>query len=182
MDIIDKSPSQFDAILDEARACVAKESEQLDIANANRLVDKALSMEPESCAAWLVKCQVLSTAGDDTAALAAIEMALRSHPKSVEAQYWKAALLSDLDRHAEALLSVRRCFRYLSASDSWLLEDLYCEKAMILNALGNHDQAVVTYEEGLRKCPRSSLLSAGLAPLLRAKSRSQPTVARLSKI
>ncbi len=167
----DQSESQFEATLDRARGLLAGDCGSSDAALANNLVTIALSWRPESCAAWTLKCQVHSILGDDTAALAAIEMAVRFDSSSAEAQYWRAAVLSDLGRHPDALRAIRKCFRVMRADDTWLLEDLYCEKAMVLNAIGRDDDAVLAYEEGLRRCPRSSLLRAGLAPLRRASAK-----------
>lgn len=171
MDTQDQSDSHFEATLNRARALLASDHATSDAALANKLVTTALSWRPESGAAWTLKCQVHSTLGDDTAALAAIEMAVRFDSTSAEMQYWRAAVLSDLGRHSDALKTIQRCFRVLGPDDSWLLEDLYCEKAMVLNAVGRDDDAVATYEEGLRRCPRSSLLKAGLAPLRRASAK-----------
>ncbi len=173
METVDQSLVQFESTLDQARALLAGDCDDAEAVKANELASRALSWRPESSAAWIVKCQVHSTLGDDTAALASIEMALRSNPTSSEALYWRAAVLSDLTRHTEALKTINRCFRYLQVDDSWLLEDLYCEKAMILNAIGRDDDAVATYEAGLRRCPRSSLLTAGLAPLKRSAARTK---------
>lgn len=171
MQTVQNDQAQFESILDEARTLLAGDCDSADAAKANALATRALSEQPESCAAWIVKCQVHSALGDDTAALAAIEMALRFQPWCAEALYWRSAVLSDLGRPSDALQAINRCFRHLRADDAWLLEDLYCEKAMILNAIGREDDAVATYEAGLRRCPRSSLLKAELAPLLRAEGR-----------
>jgi tetratricopeptide (TPR) repeat protein len=176
METQDQSQSQFESKLDEARTLLAGDCDSQAASVANDLVIRALALRPESCSAWTLKCQVHSTLGDDTAALAAIEMAVRFNPTSAETLYWRAAVLSDLGRHSDALKTIHRCFRYVQADDAWLLEDLYCEKAMLLNAIGRDDEAVATYEAGLRRCPRSSLLKAGLAPLRRATARKSFTV------
>ncbi|MCP4444686.1 MAG: hypothetical protein GY811_04975 [Myxococcales bacterium] len=165
MDPLDQSAAQFESTLDKARALLAGECDSDEALSANALVSQALAWRPDSCTAWILKCQVHSTLGDDTAALAAVEMALRSNPTSSEVLYWRAAVLSDLERHSEALKTINRCFRFLRTDDAWLLEDLYCEKAMILNSVGRLEDAVATYEAGLRRCPSSSLLKSGLAPL-----------------
>jgi tetratricopeptide repeat protein len=59
-----------------------------------------------------------------------------------------------------------------------MLEDLYYEKAMILEALGLHDAAVSTCEAGLARCPGSALLRAALVPVERARVRSSLKVLR----
>ncbi len=172
----DHSQARLEQTLQQARALLAAQGDaacdEVDVAQASELVAQALTIDPESCAAWVLKCQALSAVGDDVAALAAIEMALRITTKSAEGLYWRAAILSDLGRYSEALRSIHRCFRHLQTDDSWLLEDLYCEKAILLHAIGRSDEAVATYEAGLRRCPRSSLLKAGLAPLKRSAARS----------
>ena len=178
MDTNDNSQGEFERILDMARSLLGGESDSADALEANDLVGNALAMRPESSSAWILKCQVLSSLNDDTAALASIEMAIRFAGKAAEAHYWRSAVLSDLGRLDEALKAIGRCFRYLGSDDYWLLEDLYCEKAMILDALGRNEEAVATYEAGLKRCPRSSLLHAGLAPLRRAKLKSNFKVLR----
>lgn len=172
------SQSEFEEALDSARSLLGRDSDSSDALEANTLVGKALSIRPESSSAWILKCQVLSALGDDTAALACIDTAIRHSGKVAEAHYWRAAVLSDLGRLDEALRAVERSFRYIKTDDYWLLEDLYCEKAMILDANGRNEDAVATYEAGLKRCPRSSLLHDGLAPLRRATLKSNFKVLR----
>jgi tetratricopeptide (TPR) repeat protein len=172
MDHYNSDKNEFEETLELARSLLAGECDSADALEANDMVSAALGLRPKSAAAWILKCQTLSSLNDDTAALAAIEMAVRFAPKSAEAHYWRSAVLSDLDRLPEALKTIERCFRYIGFDDAWLLEDLYCEKAMILDSLGREQEAVATYEEGLKRCPSSSLLRAGLAPLRRSKTRS----------
>ena len=155
----------FEDILEAARSLLTGDDEA-DLWEANELVNRALSMRPDDPEAWILKAQVLSALDDDVAALAAIEMAVSREP-STEALYWKAAFLSDLERSAEALAVVERALRNLGPADDWLMEDLYCEKATALEALGRHAEALATYEAGLERCPDSTLLLAGLDPLRR---------------
>ncbi len=174
----DNRQDEFDLALEMARSLLGRDSDNSEALEANDLVGKALAIAPESSSAWTLKCQVLSALGDDIGALACIEMAIRHASKDAEAHYWRSAVLSDLDRLDEALKAIERCFRYIRTDDYWLLEDLYCEKAMILNALDRNDDAVATYEAGLKRCPRSALLHDGLAPLRRATMKSKFQVLR----
>lgn len=169
---------ELDKLLEAARLLLAEEADSADALEANDLASEAISLQPDSCEAWVLKCQALSSLSDDSAALACIEMATRIAPKSAEANYWRAAVLSDLKRHVAALAVIETAFRCLGSDDFWLLEDLYFEKAIILDALGRNDDAVATYELGLQRCPNSGLLSAGLAPLRRAKSKAKFVVIR----
>jgi tetratricopeptide (TPR) repeat protein len=153
----------FEDVLEAARSLLTTD-EEADLWEANELVNRALSMRPDDPEAWILKAQVLSALDDDVAALAAVEMAV-AREASTEALYWKAAFLSDLERFAEALKVVDKALRKLGGDDDWLLEDLYCEKASALEALGRHAEAVATYEKGLARCPDSTLLLAGLDPL-----------------
>lgn len=168
--------NEFDAALETARTVLSGEHNLADALEANRLVSSALVLRPTSAEAWILKSQALSDLNDHSAALAAVEMALNFDPGLVEAHYWRTAILSDLNRYEEALVSVERCFRYLDSDHMWLLEGMYCEKAMILDSLGRTEEAVTAYETGLECCPNSSLLRTGLAPLRRAKLRSSFTV------
>ena len=165
--------NNFEDVLDMARTLLSGNEEPADLWEANELVSSALRMRPADAEAWLLKCQILSSLDDDTAALAAAEMALRRAPKSSEVHYWRAAILSDLERYTDALRSLDRAFRYLGADDDWLVEDLYCEKAMIQDAAGNVDEAVRTYESGIERCPDSALLRAAIEPLRRDSLRAR---------
>jgi len=73
---------------------------------------------------------------------------------------------------APAAQAQQRKDRHLGHEDDWLLEDLYCEKAMILDAIGRQDEAMATFEAGLKRCPESTILKAGLEPLRRERIRS----------
>ena len=59
----------------------------------------------------------------------------------------------------------------MGADDDWLLEDLYYEKAAILDALDRAEDAMATFETGLKRCPDSTLLKAGIEPLRRERTR-----------
>ena len=171
--------SEFDRLLDRARELLG-ENQPGDkaLGEANTAVNQALSLRPDSVDGWLVKCQVASAAGDDIAALAAAEMAARRAPMRSETLYWRGAILGDLGRHREALRAIEAALRALTAEDHWLLEDLYFEKVVLLEALDLHDAAVAACETGLSRCPGSALLRAALAPAKREKVRSSLTVLR----
>ena len=168
---------EFDRLLDQARELLGAGDDAL-LVDANLAVNHALTLRPDSVEGWLVKCQVASATGDDIAALAAAEMALARAPHRAETQYWRGAVLGDLGRHREALRAIEAAFRAATDDDQWMLEDLYYEKALILEALGLHDAAVVTCESGLRTCPGSPLLRAALVPAERARVRSSLKVLR----
>lgn len=172
MDTFDSYEDEFEDVLETARALLGGNDDASDLWEANDLVNRALRIRPSEPEAWILKCQILSALDDDTAALAAVEMAIRREPKLAEAHYWRTAVLSDLERYDEALKSVERAFRYLGPEDDWLTEDLFCEKAMILDAIGRQDEALAVYEDGLRRCPESAILKAGLAPLRRERVRA----------
>jgi tetratricopeptide (TPR) repeat protein len=92
-------------------------------------------------------------------------------PRLAEAHYVRAAVLADMERYAEALKAVERAFRHSGPDDDWLLEDLYYEKASLLDAIGRQDEAMAVFEAGLRRCPDSQLLKAGIEPLRRERVR-----------
>jgi tetratricopeptide (TPR) repeat protein len=169
--------SEFDRLLDRARALLG-EAEDALLGEAHTAVNQALTLYPNSVDGWLVKCQVASATGDDIAALAAVEMAIHRAPERTECLYWRGAVLGDLGRYREALRAIEGAFRVATRDDHWMLEDLYYEKAVILEALGLHDAAVATCEAGLRSCPGSPLLRAALVPAERARVRSSLTVLR----
>ena len=168
--------SEFEDALEMARALLGGNEDSGDLWEANDLVNHALSLRPSDGDAWILKCQILSALEDDTAALAAIEMAVRRQPRRAEAHYWRAAVLGDLQRFDEALKAIDRGFRCLQPDEDWLLEDLYYEKAALLDAMGRRDEALATYETGLERCPESNLLRAGLEPLRRENARQRFTV------
>ncbi len=169
--------SELERVLDQVRELLGAGDDSV-LTEANTAINHALQLNPDSVEAWLLKCQVASAAGDDYAALAAVEMALKRSPHRAEGLYWRAAVLGDLARHREALRSIEAAFRVLGEADQWLLEDLFFEKVTILDALGLHDAAVAACEAGLDKCPGSALLRAALAPAERARVRSGLKVLR----
>ena len=169
--------SELERLLEQARELLGAGDDTL-LVEANTTVNAALQLSPECVEAWLLKCQVASAQGDDLAALAAVEMALRRSPHRAEAMYWRGAILGDLGRHREALRCIEGAMRVLGDADHWLLEDLYYEKVTILDSLGLHDAAVAACEAGLDRCPGSPLLRAALAPVERARVKSTLRVLR----
>jgi tetratricopeptide (TPR) repeat protein len=169
--------SELERLLDQARELLGAGDDAL-LGEANTAINHALQLVPDCVEAWLLKCQVASAAGDDLAALAAVEMALRRSPHRAEGLYWRGAVLGDLGRHREALRSIEGALRVLGDADHWLLEDLFFEKVTILDALGLHEAAVAACEAGLDRCPGSALLRAALAPAERSRVRSSLKVLR----
>jgi tetratricopeptide (TPR) repeat protein len=169
--------SEFDRLLDRARELLGAGDDGL-LVEANTAINQALTLRPDSVDGWLVKCQVASATGDDIAALAAAEMAHMRGPSRAETLYWRGAILGDLGRHRESLRSIEAAFRAITIDDHWMLEDLYYEKASILEVLGLHEAAVATCEAGLQQCPGSALLRAALIPAERARLRSTLKVLR----
>jgi tetratricopeptide (TPR) repeat protein len=163
--------TEFDRLLDRARELLGAGDDSL-LVEASTAINQALTLRPESVDGWLVKCQVSSATGDDIGALAAAEMAIARGPDRAESLYWRGAVLGDLGRYHEALRAIEGAFRTVRDHDSWMLEDLFYEKATVLEALGLHDAAVATCEAGLAQCPGSALLRAALAPAERARLRS----------
>lgn len=163
--------SELERLLEQTRELLGAGDDAL-LVEANTTVNQALQLAPDCVEAWLLKCQVASAAGDDLAALAAVEMALQRAPHRAESLYWRGAVLGDLGRYREALRSIEAALRVLPDVDHWLLEDLFYEKVMVLDALGLHDAAVAACETGLHRCPGSALLRAALAPAERARVRS----------
>jgi len=167
----DGDDGEFAECLEAARALLSGNEDTSDLWEANDLVNRALACAPQSSDGWLVKAQIQSALGDDVAALACVEMVLRRHPKAAEAHYWQTAILADLERWDEALRSVERAFRCAGPDDEWLLEDLYYEKAVILDTMGRPEAAIATFQAGLARCPESALLKSGLEPLHRERTR-----------
>jgi tetratricopeptide (TPR) repeat protein len=164
---------EFDELLESARALLGAQEGASDLWEANDALNRALRLRVGDVEAWLLKGQVMSALEDDASALGCVEMALRRAPRSAEAMYWRAAVLADMTRYPEALQALERAFRYLVEGEEWLLEDLYYEKAAVLDAIGRKDEAVAVFEQGLSRCPDSQILKAGLEPLKREKVRKQ---------
>lgn len=169
--------TEFDRLIDQARELLGAGDDD-HLALANQAVNQALVLRPESVDGWLLKCQIASAGGDDISALAAAEMAYTRAPARTECQYWRGAVLGDLGRFREALRAIEAAFHGIALDDEWLLEDLFYEKVMILEALGMPEAAVATCEAGLARCPGSALLRAELAPAERARVRSSLKVLR----
>jgi tetratricopeptide (TPR) repeat protein len=169
--------TELERMLDQARELLGAGDDAV-LADAVAIVNQALQLQPESVDAWLLKCQIDSALGDDPGALAAVEMALRRAPYRLECLYWRGAVLGDLGRHREALKSIEAALAVLDGDDHWLLEDLYYEKVILLDALGVPDAAVAACKAGLARCPGSALLRAALAPTERTRVRSSLKVLR----
>ena len=163
--------SEFDRLLDRARQLLGAGDDAV-LGDAHAVINQALTLRPDSVDGWLVKGQLASATGDDIAALAAVEMACHRAPNHAECMYWRGAVLGDLGRFREALRAIEAAFRALIADDYWMLEDLFYEKATLLDALGLHDAAIATCETGLARCPGSALLRSALAPAERARVRA----------
>ena len=164
-------PDEFDDCMEMARALLGSYEGAGDLWEANDHINRALRLKPAEPEAWILKSQILSSLDDDPAALAAAEMAVRRAPRAAEAHYVRAAVLADMERYPDGLKAIERAFRHSGPDDEWLLEDLYYEKAAILDALDRADEAMTTFETGLKRCPESQLLKAGLEPLRRERVR-----------
>jgi len=173
---MDTYESTFDDALEVARALLGGSDGAADLCEANDLVSQALSIRPRDPQAWTVKAQVLSALGDDTAALAAIEMATRCDTHQAESHYWRAAILADLECWCDALQAIDDAFRAVEIEDEWLVEDIFYDKATILQRLGRHDDATAILRAGLERCPDSPLLQASAMALQRESARSRFTV------
>jgi tetratricopeptide (TPR) repeat protein len=165
--------SDYDEYMETAKALLGSYDNVTDLWEANDCVNAALRIRPQAPSTWLLKSQILSAVEDDYAALAAAEMATRIAPESAEAHFVRATVLADLERYDEALQSIRQAFSSLTRSDSdTLMEDLYFEKAAVLEALDRVADAEATFESGLCRCPESVLLKSGLEPLRRQRVAS----------
>ena len=161
---MDDAEETVERWLEVARGLLGEGDDARTLERANHAVNQALGLAPDYAPAWIVKCQLATARGDDLAALAAAEAAITYAPTSAVAHYWRGALLGDLGHGAIALAAIERAFLHLCDDDNWLLEDLYFEKATLLDALGDRDAAAATYRAGLTRCPGSQLLRAGLDP------------------
>ncbi len=178
MDTRDDLDELLESCLDAARGLLSSTEEPDDVWEASELANRAIATRPDSAEAWLVKGQVMSALGDDPAALACVEKSLSLDPELAEANYWHAAVLADLERFPEALAAAERTFAALGPQDDWLLEELFYEKAAILDAMGERDAALATFEAGLIEFPDSPILKSALEPLRRERTRKSFKVIR----
>jgi tetratricopeptide (TPR) repeat protein len=143
-----------------------------DLLAANDAVNQALLINIESVAAWLLKSQILSALEDDPAALAAARMAVRAAPRDAQANYVLATVLADMRQLDSALEVLDHSFECVDDTiERWLLEDLYYERAALLDMRGDADQALAALHEGLERFPTSELLLAELEPLRKQRTR-----------
>ncbi len=161
----------FDDCLETTRSLLGSCQSPNDLWEANDQINIALMLRPDNAGAWLLKSQVLSSLEDDPAALAAAEMALSRAPQSAEAHYVRATVLADMERYDDALTAIEHAFQHLGEADGWLLEDLFYEKAALLDATDRAEEAMAALEAGLRRCPESTLLRSGLEPMHRERMR-----------
>lgn len=169
MPVESRDATAVESLLERARELLSEEDA---LASADALVNQALTLRPDSVTAWVVKCQIASAQGDDFAALAAVEMAVRRAPHRAEALYWRGAVLGDLGRNREALRALDRAFAAVTADDAWLLEDLYYEKASVFEMMDLPAEARTTLVSGLERCPMSSLLRMALGGGRTPRSRN----------
>ncbi|WP_428263926.1 tetratricopeptide repeat protein [Haliangium sp.] len=162
----------FEDSLEQARSLLSSNDSAADLWDANDLVNHAVSLRPYDGEAWLLKSQVMSALGDEVSALAAVEMAVRRWPRAPEVHYWRAAILADLERLDEALHAVETAFRLLDAGDDGLAQDLFYEKAMVLESMGEQDKAMAAIHEGLARYPESAVLQAGAESIRRERIRA----------
>lgn len=165
------SNDEFEDCLEIARSLLGASESPSELWEANERVNRALRIRPDEPEAWLLKAQILSSLDDEVAALAAVEQAVRRAPNSAEAQYLRGALFYDMEVYDEALRTLDKALKLASEDEAWLLEEIYFEKAAVLDALDRTDDAMKTFEEGLERCPGSELLQSGLEPLRRERVR-----------
>lgn len=169
--------TEHDRLLEHACELLGAADDAL-LVEANLAINQALQLCPTSVDGWLLKCQVASATHDDVAALAAVEMALRRAPHRPDALYWRGAVLGDLGRPRDALRSIEAAFAIIGDDDHYLLEDLFYEKAALLEALGMHERAMAVCSAGLARCPGSALLRSALGPVERMRVKSSLKVLR----
>jgi tetratricopeptide (TPR) repeat protein len=169
--------TEHDRLLERACELLGAADDSL-LAEANLAVNQALQLCPTSVDGWLLKCQVASATHDDVAALAAVEMGLRHAPHRPDALYWRGAVLGDLGRPRDALRSIEAALAIIGDDDHYLLEDLFYEKAALLEVLGMHERAMATCSAGLARCPGSALLRSAVGPVARLHVKSSLKVLR----
>lgn len=166
----------FEESIEQALALLGDHGSDADLHQANLHINQAILIRPGDRRAWLLKSQVLSSLKDDPAALATAEMSARIAPRDAEVHLTRAAVLTDMARYDEGLVAVDLAFSCCGDGDDWLLEDLFLEKATLLDYMDRPDEAIATYEEGMRRCPDSALLRDNLDPLSRERLRRRFTV------
>lgn len=156
----------FEHFLQLASSMLASHGDLEDLQKANEYISLALQIRPADGRAWILKGYIMSCLEDDSAALAAAEMAGRVLPRDPEVHYVKAAALADMALFDQALDAVATAFELMvDHGDEWLLEDLYFLKGSLLEAIGHQDEAMSTYDQGLGQCPDSLLLREAATPL-----------------
>lgn len=131
MDVVD---DDYDGWLARARRLLAEGGDAASLAEATAACNRAIASRPDAAEGWIVKCQLASALDDDAGALAAAEMAVARAPRRAEAHFWRAAVLGDLGLLDAGLAAVDQAMALLGDDDGWLLEDLFFEKAAMLEA------------------------------------------------
>lgn len=116
-------------------------------------VDEALSIEPESTKALILKGDILFCMDMDKEALEHFEMAIASDPTSAEAYGSKAGTLDVLGDYQEALICCDRAFELVSLKDKYLLPSLYDQKIILLIRLRRYEDAKKALTRALRILP-----------------------------
>lgn len=167
----------FEDYLEMASTLLAGHGSLEELQQANDWINLALQVQPRDGNAWILKGYIMSCLGDDSAALAAAEMAAQNLPVDPEVYYVKATALGDMALFDDALTALEQAFDYMANhGDEWLLEDLYFLKGSLLEATGHEQEAITTYQQGLGQCPESVLLRGAAEPLKLERRRRAFTV------
>ncbi len=116
--------------------------------------DRALTLEPQSSAALLLRAEALFAAGSVDRALVAADALLAVAPTSAAGRHLRARALREIGRLDEAVAE----YNFFLSGQAQPLPELYIERAEVLAALGRTDAALLSLDEGVTRVGEVSTL------------------------
>ncbi|HSR54865.1 MAG TPA: tetratricopeptide repeat protein [Alphaproteobacteria bacterium] len=144
--------------------------------DALKLIDRAISLEPDVADAHNNRARVLMDLGRPDEALAALDRAVALMPDHAEAHCNRGAVLSGLGRHGEALASFDRAIAL--APDQ---PESHLGRGKVLLALGRPKDALASFDRAIACVPGDARALHGRGAALAALARHDEALAELDR-
>ncbi|GCE20752.1 toll/interleukin-1 receptor domain-containing protein [Dictyobacter kobayashii] len=137
------------------------------------LCEEAIRNDPTDAVAHGAKGYVLVELDRMQEALDPLDEAIRLDPTYASAYFNKGKALAVLGRLDEALVTLNKSIRLtrLRESDSWKMPIIYQTKAYVLSALSRNEEALMAFQETIRRDPTVSTSHSGISAVFYALNR-----------